>query len=532
MRAKYVRGGRYIAAGTTGCVFGGEGGPLKCLGNATRANGSKVVSKLMNEDSVGAEEYEGERWKALDPEGKFTITSLRPSCQVNIKNIKQSNCVTTEYHKCRHEKKYCTTKYNTPLEKRHLLFYKNGGPSLEDLKPESKHYAHFFSAFHPLLEGLAKAHDSNLVHLDIKPANLVADIKDDEITIRFIDFGLSEYTKDAKSYHSIYTENNHFYPWWPFEIGAFFPNGNLKPVRTLLNRYKSAIAKSDELYPHYGIPEYKTPAAEAISIINSVNFRDIKTTYEKVDVYSVGIVLLNLLYKYFKIELIQADSYDSYGIYYNIINPVGDTYEIYFSTNTEPEKSQLYTDLKLPLGQIQNLYNIKNHIINPLVEIILGMINFNPNDRFTAKKVAIKYEKLLPAFKTYLTPEIVDSALAGQNILGKITAKVPHVITNSGLLPIKSSPVQVQGPVPVQGQGQVSSLASRANNTAKPTSTGGFIPSIMGPFSQNAAMLMPLAVAAGYRLMNNRSNTTRRATRQVRKMRVQTRSKANLRRRR
>ena len=67
---------------------------------------------------------------------------------------------------------------------------------------------------------------------------------------------------------------------------------------------------------------------------------------------------------------------------------------------------------------------------------------------------------------------------------------------------------------------------------------GGFIPSIMGPFAQNAAMLSPLAFAAGYRLINNsktrkmRKTKTRKTKTQVRKKRVQTRSKANLRRRR
>lgn len=56
---------------------------------------------------------------------------------------------------------------------------------------------------------------------------------------------------------------------------------------------------------------------------------------------------------------------------------------------------------------------------------------------------------------------------------------------------------------------------------------GGFLPSIMGSFVQNATMLTPIAVAAGYRLVNN----SRKATK-VRKMRGKTRSKANLRRRR
>ena len=58
--------------------------------------------------------------------------------------------------------------------------------------------------------------------------------------------------------------------------------------------------------------------------------------------------------------------------------------------------------------------------------------------------------------------------------------------------------------------------------------SGGFIPSIMGPFAQNAAVLTPLVIASGYRLIHNKSTKTK----QVRKKRVQTRSKAKYRRRR
>ena len=53
---------------------------------------------------------------------------------------------------------------------------------------------------------------------------------------------------------------------------------------------------------------------------------------------------------------------------------------------------------------------------------------------------------------------------------------------------------------------------------------GGFMPSIMTSFVANARMLTPLAVAAGYRLVDSAN--------QVRKKRVHTRSKAKSRRKR
>ena len=64
---------------------------------------------------------------------------------------------------------------------------------------------------------------------------------------------------------------------------------------------------------------------------------------------------------------------------------------------------------------------------------------------------------------------------------------------------------------------------TRKNRKATDTS-GGFLPSIMTSFVANTRMLTPLAVAAGYRLVDSAN--------QVRKKRVHTRSKAKSRRKR
>ena len=65
-------------------------------------------------------------------------------------------------------------------------------------------------------------------------------------------------------------------------------------------------------------------------------------------------------------------------------------------------------------------------------------------------------------------------------------------------------------------------FASKDAQTA--AASGGFLPSIMTSFVANARMLTPLAVAAGYRLVDSAN--------QVRKKRVHTRSKAKSRRKR
>ena len=61
------------------------------------------------------------------------------------------------------------------------------------------------------------------------------------------------------------------------------------------------------------------------------------------------------------------------------------------------------------------------------------------------------------------------------------------------------------------------SSSHRVTRTTGPccVATGGFIPSIMGPFVQNVSMLTPLIVASGYRLIRNQ-----KATRKTRKTRA------------
>jgi hypothetical protein len=64
----------------------------------------------------------------------------------------------------------------------------------------------------------------------------------------------------------------------------------------------------------------------------------------------------------------------------------------------------------------------------------------------------------------------------------------------------------------------------KTRKNRKSYASGGFMPSVMGSFVANARMLTPLAIAAGYRLVDN--------SKQVRKNRVHTRSKAKSRRKR
>ena len=68
---KIKKGGKYIAEGTYGCVFGNP--PLKCLKQDKR-KGNEFVSKLMSIQENRIEIIEAQKWNRIDPMQTFSIT--------------------------------------------------------------------------------------------------------------------------------------------------------------------------------------------------------------------------------------------------------------------------------------------------------------------------------------------------------------------------------------------------------------------------------------------------------------------------
>ena len=81
------RGGKYIAEGTYGCVFGEP--PLKCKDEDSRQSDS-IASKLMNYEQAEDEFEESAKWREIDKEQTFSLSATK-MCEVDETNIKPSN---------------------------------------------------------------------------------------------------------------------------------------------------------------------------------------------------------------------------------------------------------------------------------------------------------------------------------------------------------------------------------------------------------------------------------------------------------
>ena len=406
------KGGVYISEGTYGCVFGKP--PLKCIEDAKRL-GEDVISKLMSKREAETEYSESEKWRAIDPTQEFSLYAFK-ICKLDRENIRPSN----NTNRCKAFRKpvYGQPKRDT------LLFYKYGGPDLSKLKVQAKNYKPLFKAFAPLIDGLAIAHEHNLVHLDIKPPNILADFEKDKIHLRFIDFGLSLDTKKLEAIPDLYTNA---YPYWPFELKAFDENyGDIiakKFIAIELDRFnkdKYNTSTRDSL------PLTRIDADSAYSILKRYNFRDYNKSLPKVDVYSIGVVLTNLLSLYFSYYI--TDEGDYYKPYYYDAN-----YDIYSSIGNLVSKTDLTKE------QIEFHTTLYNNLLLPLLKFIRKCTEFDPRERYDTKEAAEEYKKLLPLFDKYLDASKVSEGLANQRILNE-SPDIPYIKTPGSSKSTNSKP--------------------------------------------------------------------------------------------
>lgn len=385
-RVRNKKGGKYIASGTYGCVFGKP--PLKCIEDAVRTD-RNVISKLMTSSNAEKEYNESEKWKEIDPGEEFSLHAFK-TCIFDSTNIRAEN----KYTNCK----------NT-VDRDTLLFYKNGGPDIYTLEPHPNNYRDIFKAFHPLLEGLAIAHKNNIVHTDIKRTNIVAELKKDNIKLRFIDFGLSIDLTTITEYDEMYTNNTTIYPYWPFEFGTFNKNGMLKNPMSISQHYAKYNYHRTTGSSGIGMPKITVPYNTILDILNETDFTDINTVFKKCDVYSIGTILCEMLYIYFRHSIIQ----DSKGIYFmGYANREIHAYSLF---------QQLNDRKLLPKKQSDFHNEIYENVSKPLLEFIVHCTDINPATRYTASEAADHYKRLLPLFDTYFDSQNIESGLKGQKIL-------------------------------------------------------------------------------------------------------------------
>lgn len=385
-KTRKLKGGRYVGQGTYGCVFTEP--PLKCKSQNSR-NTRKVISKMLNRKYANEEYIESQVWADIDPKQEFSIWADK-YCKIDPANIKHDD-----------EMEKCSVSYKNNIQSRRLIFYPYGGQDLYKLEPNSKIYINLFKGFANLLHGISIAHKNNITHMDIKEPNIVVEVKDKEIVMRFIDFGLQIMTDEFDP--SVYknTMYKNVYIYWPYELAFYDNNTSIKNVNDHYNSFYDNIR--DNVYNYtqknYFNEEWMVkPVNEFINAARTVN---LNTLFKKVDIFSLGVVLARLVERYFN-HVLGLNSKKENEIKINI----GRRKFI-----SDLSKEDFYSE-----EEYQFHMDVAEHITKPLLLLSQKMTSIDPNKRPSAENALKEYKSFFNAFETYLQPKKVYNGLVRMNI--------------------------------------------------------------------------------------------------------------------
>jgi serine/threonine protein kinase len=252
---------------------------------------------------------------------------------------------------------------------------------------------------------LKKAHDAKLAHCDIKEENIVAEIQNSKIILRFIDFGLSIKTKNMVEMPDVYLNDTYYY-YWPFEFGCFDTEGNLYSYASIEKRYEYIQNRKynniRQVFPVHCVSAPNIDISKLYEIYNSIGFKDFENNFEKLDIYSFGIMLLKIVYKYFKVFL-HEDRHKNIFIAYDIKNKLYNE-EDYINSITNNDQREWNID-------------VHNKIVLPLLEICEDMFSIVRFERKPLNVIIDKFEKLFPDMEKYLSKSEILKGLSGFDIL-------------------------------------------------------------------------------------------------------------------
>lgn len=222
------RGGKFKGQGSYGCGFNP---PLKCFEDETRRNNSELSKYFSHYGDALDEMNKSGAISLLDPQRKYFITPTE-LCPLDRENIRPEN----QTEKCRG--------FSLNRET-YLLMYEMGGDNLNSIKIPANKVWNFIQSFENLFQGITLLHAGGLVHLDIKPENIVSKLKaDGNYLTRFIDFGLSEKISTLDEDSDVLRGHAQFsltkqYLWYPLDIifGSYLMKITIKNNYPLYRQY-------------------------------------------------------------------------------------------------------------------------------------------------------------------------------------------------------------------------------------------------------------------------------------------------------
>ena len=212
-----VKRRKIIGEGSYGCVHKPS---LHCLKKDQEINYTDYVSKIMKTKEAENELKEFVVIGSHDPSNEYHL-GMPILCQPELSD----KIINNDVSKCKYIKSL-EVKANPNNYK--ILLIKFGGPDLKNLcETELKKYLstrtkvktdRFWLEVHHLLKGLRFFRDNGLVHNDIKPQNILFNIKTGKLT--YIDFGLMRSKQVIVSSSKKSDNFLGIYHWsFPFECG-------------------------------------------------------------------------------------------------------------------------------------------------------------------------------------------------------------------------------------------------------------------------------------------------------------------------
>ena len=270
------------------------------------------------------------------------------------------------------------------LDEPTLLLSRDGGTDLYHLNVDYKKLASFLESLVPLFDGLTLLHRGGVVHLDIKPLNVVSKINaNGTFTTRYIDLGLSKTVERA-----IVDPPSQTYAYWPFDVRLLNPeylSGRIRPSNSAIERYYKGAAYNNPIFPVWlyclssGLPITESWAELLLGKIRSRSIAK-ERIVTGVDVFSLGRTL--------------AEVYTSLTHHYFVEDKKAGV-----------KKGMVKVDLPAPLTtDDERNFNteLAQRVTLPIYDLVAAMINPNPDKRITAEEAAVIYKGLLPVVREVL----------------------------------------------------------------------------------------------------------------------------------